>query len=91
MLPTTALREALNASITSGHFADTKVYLFSHRNSAGEVCKPKVLYANSIALKSAPYFNDRGSPPLTGSDFRVLTPDPHQYSLGITPRLPPET
>ncbi|KAF9647701.1 hypothetical protein BDM02DRAFT_3187778 [Thelephora ganbajun] len=58
MLPPTALREVLNASITSGQFVDTKIYLFSHRNSAGDVCKPKALYANSVVFKSVPYFND---------------------------------
>ena len=58
-----ALLEALNGSITSGHFVDTKIHLFSYRNSAGDVCKPKVLYANSGVLKSVPYFEARGSAP----------------------------
>ena len=71
----TLLQEALIASITSGHFADTKVYLFSYRNSAGDVCKPKVLYANSGVLSSVPYFADRESPPIV-PDLGVLTPDP---------------
>jgi len=62
MASTLALREALNASIASGHFADTKIYLFSHRNSAGDVCKPRALYTNSVVLKSVPYFNDCTSP-----------------------------
>lgn len=57
-LPARAV-EALDTSITSGHFVDTKIYLFSHRNSSGFVCKPKALYANSTVLKSVPYFNDR--------------------------------
>jgi len=56
-----ALLEALNESITSGHFVDTKIYLFSYRNFQGEVCKPKVLYANSGVLKSVPYFEACGS------------------------------
>jgi len=61
MTPETALLEALNGSITSGRFADTKIYLFSYRNSTGDVCKPKVLYANSGVLKSVPYFEARAS------------------------------
>ena len=61
MPPTPALQEALNASITSGRLADTKIYLFFHRDSAGNVRKPKALYANSVVLKSVPYFNDRKS------------------------------
>jgi hypothetical protein len=76
MPPTPALREALNGSITSGHFADTKIYLFSHRNSSGDVCKPKILYANSGVLRSVPYFNDRGSPqlgPISIYSFQTLT------------------
>ena len=52
-----ALLEALKGSITSGRFVDTKIYLFSQRNAAGEVCKPKVLYANSGVLRSVPYFD----------------------------------
>ena len=53
-----ALREALNASITSGRFADTKIHLFSHCNAVGDICEPKALYVNSVVLKSVPYFND---------------------------------
>lgn len=37
---------------------DTKIYLFSRRNSAGDICKPRALYANSVVLKSVPYFDD---------------------------------
>jgi len=69
-----ALREALNASITSGHFVDTKIYLFSHRSTTGRVCKPKALYANSVVLKTVPHFNTRESP-RNMSDFHVVTPD----------------
>ena len=62
-LLTPALQEALNLSITSGRFADTKIYLFSHRNAEGDICKPKALYANSVVLKTVPYFNDCASSP----------------------------
>ena len=59
---TLPLREALNDSISSGKFADTKVILFSQRDPSGNVCKPRALYASSHVLKSAPYFNDRKPP-----------------------------
>lgn len=59
---TAALQEALNDAISSGKFIDTKIVLFSRRDSFGRVCKPKALYANSHVLKSVPYFNDRESP-----------------------------
>ena len=73
MPPTPALQEALNASIASGRLTDTKIYLFSHRDSAGNVRKPNALYANSVVLKSVPYFNDRKSPPDCFCDIRMLT------------------
>ena len=59
MILTPALQEALNSAISSGKFIDTKVILFSRRDSSGNACKPKALYANSHVLKSVPYFNDR--------------------------------
>jgi hypothetical protein len=59
MAATTALREALNEGISSGNFVDTKIILYSYRDSSGRVCRPKALYANSHVLKTVPYFNDR--------------------------------
>ena len=56
---TTALEEALNDTISSGRFIDTKIVLFSRRDGAGRICKPRALYANSHVLKSVPYFKDR--------------------------------
>ena len=56
---TTALEEALNDAISSGRFIDTKIVLFSRRDGAGRICKPRALYANSHVLKSVPYFKDR--------------------------------
>ena len=53
------LREALNESISSGKFADTKIILFSRKIPSGAVSKPKALYASSHVLKTVPYFNDR--------------------------------
>jgi hypothetical protein len=59
MFPPDALRCALNDSVASGVFIDTKCYLFSCRNSSGKVCRPRPLYANSLTLKSVSYFEDR--------------------------------
>lgn len=59
MAATTALRKALNKGISSGSFVDTKIILYSYRDSSGRVCRPKALYANSHVLKQVPYFNDR--------------------------------
>ena len=73
MAATTALREALNQGISSGNFVDTKIILYSHRNSSGQVGRPKVLYANSHVLKTVPYFNDR-----------ECRPPPHSVSLAET-------
>ena len=53
------LQEALNDAISSGRFIDTKVVLFSRRDSSGRVCKPGALYASSHVLKSVPYFKTR--------------------------------
>ena len=62
MVIATVLKEALNDAISSGKFVDTKIILFSRRDSSGRICKPKALYANSHVLKSVPYFNDCKSP-----------------------------
>ena len=61
MAATNALREALNQGISSGNLVDTKIILYSHRDSSGRICRPKALYANGHVLKSVPYFNDRES------------------------------
>ena len=59
MAATTALREALNEGISSGSLVDTKIVLYSRRDSSDRVCGPKILYANSHVLKTVPYFEDR--------------------------------
>lgn len=59
MPPTTALRGALNNGISSGQLADTKIILYSHRDSSGRVCRPRALYANSNVLKTVPYFSSK--------------------------------
>ena len=61
MAATTALREALNKGISSGNLIDTKIILYSHRDSSARVFRPKALYTNSHVLKTVPYFNDRES------------------------------
>ena len=59
MAATASLREALNQGISSGNLVDTKIILYSHRDSFGRVCRPKVLHATSQVLKTIPYFNNR--------------------------------
>ena len=59
MAATTALCEALNEGISSGNLVDTKIILYSRRDSSGRISRPKALYANSHVLKTVPYFNDR--------------------------------
>ena len=59
MAATTALRKALNQGISSGNLIDTKLIVYSHRDSSGRICRPKALYTNSHVLKTVPYFNDR--------------------------------
>ena len=59
MAATTALCEALNQGISSGNLVDTKIILYSYRDSSGRISKPKALYANSHVLKTVSYFNDR--------------------------------
>ena len=66
MAATTALREALNQGISSGSLGDTKIILYSHRDSSGRVCRPKALYANSLVLRTVPYFKNRKSVPVPG-------------------------
>ena len=61
MTATHALFEALNLEISSGTFVDTKIVLYSRRDSCtagtGEVCRPKAIYANTHILKIVPYFD----------------------------------
>ena len=79
MAATAALREALNQGISSGNLVDTKIILYSHRDSSGRVCRPKALYANSHVLKTVPYFKDRKS----AATLDPTRPEPH----GVAPKV----
>jgi len=57
-MTTLPFREALNKGIVSGTLVDTKIVLFTRKDSSGRVSGPKALYASSHVLKSVPYFND---------------------------------
>ena len=57
-MATAPLREALNQGISSGNLIDTKIIVYSYRDSTGRVCRPRALYTNSHVLKRVPYFND---------------------------------
>jgi len=73
MAATSALRNALSQGISSGNLVDTKIILYSHRDSSGRVCRPRALYANSHVLKTVPYFDDRESP----ATLDATRTDPH--------------
>jgi hypothetical protein len=53
------LLDALNKSITSGKFVDTKIYVFSRREASGRVSSPQSLYCNGHVLNTIPYFSTR--------------------------------
>ena len=57
MDPTRILLDALNDSVTSGTFIDTKFYVFSRKEASGRVGSPRALYCNSRVLKTVPYFS----------------------------------
>jgi len=57
MNPPHPLLDALNDSITSGAFIDTKFYVFSRREVSGHVGSPRALYCNSRILDTVPYFS----------------------------------
>ena len=75
------LREALNDSISSGRFVDTKVILYSRRDASGSIIKPKALYANSHVLKSVPYFSHCESTSTLSRARRLK--DPFEVLSGI--------
>ena len=79
MAATTALREALNQGISSGNLVDTKIILYSRRNSSGQVWQPRPLYANSRVLKTTPYFNDREYAATLG----VVLVGPHTFIFEV--------
>ncbi|KAF9779832.1 hypothetical protein BJ322DRAFT_1167035 [Thelephora terrestris] len=54
------LLDALNSSITSGTFVDTKIYVFSRREASGRVSSPQSLYCNGHVLNTIPYFSTHG-------------------------------
>jgi hypothetical protein len=59
MAATVPFREALNKGIISGTFVDTKIILFSRKDSSNRVYGPKMIYASSHVLRSVPYFEAR--------------------------------
>ena len=45
---TTALHEALNDAISSGRFIDTKIMLFSRKDTRGRVCTVKIVLLHGV-------------------------------------------
>ena len=60
MGPSQCLLDALDDSITSGTFVDTKFYVFSRREASGCIGSPRTLYCNSRVLNTVPHFSSRG-------------------------------
>lgn len=56
----TPLQAALEDSISSGKFIDTKFWVFDHLNrETGQPERPKTLFANSAVVKSVPHLDAR--------------------------------
>ena len=54
------LNTALEDSISSGKFIDTKFWVFNHLNrETGRLEQPTAVFANSAVVKSIPYFSTR--------------------------------
>ena len=91
MAATIPLREALNHGISSGNFVDTKITLYSYKDSSGRICRPRSLHANSHVLKTVPYFNDRKYT----ATLNIVHTGSHgtasKYYLGISQRRDQET
>ena len=62
MDPPRILLDALNDSVTSGTFIDTKFYVFSRKEASGRVGSPRALYCNSRVLNTVPYFSSCACP-----------------------------
>ena len=60
MFITTPLQAALEDSISSGKFIDTKFWVFDHLNrETGQVEQPRAVFANSAVVKSVPHLGAR--------------------------------
>lgn len=75
------LATALAKSMDTGHFLDTKFYVFTRRQKSGEVDLPKAIYANSYILKKrSSYFNDCQSRFLMTCLTLLMPPDLYRYT-----------
>jgi len=55
------LNAALEDSISSGKFIDTKFWAFNHLNrETGRLEQPAAVFANSAVVRSIPYLSARG-------------------------------
>ena len=82
MDPPHFLLDALNDSITSGTFVDTKFYVFSRREASGRVGSPQALYCNSRVLDTIPYLSTCEQQKLC--DFTHLTVWSEVFSGGFS-------
>jgi len=54
------LKAALEDSISSGKFIDTKFWVFDHLNrETGRLERPTTVFANSAVVRSVPYLSAR--------------------------------
>ncbi|KAF9648607.1 hypothetical protein BDM02DRAFT_2235999 [Thelephora ganbajun] len=76
----TPLKAALEDSISSGKFIDTKFWVFSQRNrETGRLEKPRAVFANSTVVRSIPYLSallDEVSEGPLDADFPQATEAP---------------
>ncbi|KAF9650003.1 hypothetical protein BDM02DRAFT_1689338 [Thelephora ganbajun] len=84
MVPPHFLLDALNDSLTSGTFVDTKFYAFSCRQASRRVGSPRALYCNSRILHTVPYlstlFSNAFSERETGDINGGFPSDSHPYT-----------
>ncbi|KAF9650016.1 hypothetical protein BDM02DRAFT_1689999 [Thelephora ganbajun] len=84
MVPPHFLLDALNDSLTSGTFVDTKFYVFSCRQASGRVGSPRALHCNSRILHTVLYpstlFSNAFSERETGDINGGFPPDSHPYT-----------
>ena len=72
----TPLKVALEDSVSSGNFIDTKFWVFSRRNrETGRLEQPRAVFVNSAIVRSIPRLGARRFPALHHVGARLTVPD----------------